>query len=169
MRRPLVSDSEKKTQKNKECLEHVFFSFPEGLGFLCRENKQTRGVTRVLLAPVICPELDISHLCGLVSFSFLVCFFIRLVAHKSKRSVEDVSECCRCRSRAQSLRRRYAGEGRKEGRERTREETGGRMSGDVIGGRDSPRKTHPGFISHQRVYFGAPQLTCSANDALVLF
>lgn len=115
------------------------------------------------LAPVICPELEISHLCGLVSFFFWV-FVVRLVARKSKRSVEDVSERCRCRSRAQSLRRRCGGGWRKEGRDGGRERGNGRWD-DVIGGQDSQRKTHPGFISHQRVYFRAMQPTCSAEDA----
>lgn len=45
--------------------------------------------------------------------------------------------------------------GKKGGREQGREETGGKTSGDMIGRQDSPRKTHSGFISHQRVYFGA--------------
>lgn len=46
---------------------------------------------------------------------------------------------------------------------------GGRTSGDVIGGWDSLRKTHPGFISHQRVYFGALQPMCFTDGALAVF
>lgn len=53
------------------------------------------------------------------------------------------------------------------GKERGREETGGKTSGDVIGGQDSPRKTHSGFISHQRVYFGAPMRFTDDASAVV--